>query len=468
MPRRGEGRALRNRLLMVISWPLLILLAASMIADYRSALSIADEAYDNALTGTVVALVTRLERDDDDKDIEVDIPPAADEILRSDAVDKIQYVVFDSHDKVIAGDAELLQLPRPEVANRSVLRDATVGKRALRTASYRYESPRMTATVIVAETTLKRRSAAHRILATIFWPNLLLIATALLLVYFGVRYALKPLDALGHNIATRGPNDFSPIAESGVPAEAGPLVQAINRLLQHLGRAGRAQQAFLSNAAHQLRTPLAGLQTQLELAVESLPVEARPRIERLRESTGRLVHFTNQMLALARSSSEGALISDHRPVDLAALLEDAASDLLDDALAKHIDLGFETVPAPVLGSSWMLREMLANLIDNAIAYTPEGGRVTARCGRSDEAGAFVEVQDDGPGIPESERSRVFERFYRAAGDGVPGTGLGLAIVKEVADRHAADVTIASGSEGVGTCIRVVFPDASDVIASARQ
>ncbi|MBS0349256.1 MAG: sensor histidine kinase [Proteobacteria bacterium] len=466
MPRLGEARALRNRLLVVISWPLLILLAASMVADYRSALSIADEAYDNALTGTAVALVTRLERDDDDKDIEVDIPPAADEILRSDAIDKIQYVVFDSREKVIAGDAELLQLPRPEVANRSVVQDARIGKRALRTASYRYESPRMTATVIVAETTLKRRHAANRILAMIFWPNLLLIAAALLLVYFGVRYALKPLDTLGRGIAARGPNDFSPIAETGVPAEAGPLVRAINRLLQHLGRAGRAQQAFLSNAAHQLRTPLAGLQTQLELAVEALPAEARPRIERLRESTGRLVHFTNQMLALARSSSEGALISEHRPVDLAALLEDAASDLLDDALAKQIDLGFETAPATVQGSRWMLREMLANLIENAIAYTPEGGQVTVRCGRNAEAGVFVEVEDDGPGIPESERSRVFERFYRGAASGAPGTGLGLAIVKEVADRHSAEVCIASGSEGVGTCIRVVFPELPGVVGTA--
>lgn len=466
MPRLGEARALRNRLLMVISWPLLILLAASMVADYRSALSIADEAYDNALTGTAVALVTRLERDDDDKDIEVDIPPAADEILRSDAIDKIQYVVFDSREKVIAGDAELLQLPRPEVANRSIVQNVKIGKRMLRTASYRYESPRMTATVIVAETTLKRRHAANRILAMIFWPNLLLITAALLLVYFGVRYALKPLETLGRDIAARGPNDFSPIAEAGVPAEAGPLVQAINRLLQHLGRAGRAQQAFLSNAAHQLRTPLAGLQTQLELAVEALPAEARPRIERLRESTGRLVHFTNQMLALARSSSEGALISEHRPVDLAALLEDAASDLLDDALAKQIDLGFETAPATVQGSRWMLREMLANLIENAIAYTPEGGQVTVRCGRNAEAGLFVEVEDDGPGIPESERSRVFERFYRGAASDAPGTGLGLAIVKEVADRHSAEVRIASGSEGVGTCVRVVFPEPPGVVGTA--
>jgi two-component system sensor histidine kinase TctE len=457
MPRRAEARTLRHRLLTFISWPLLIVLGVSMVADYRSALSIAGEAYDNALTSTAIALVTRLERDDDDKDIEVDIPPAADEILRSDAEDKVLYVVFDDKNKVVAGDPELLQLPRPAVANRTVLQDAQLGQRVLRTASYRYESPKLSATVIVAETTLKRKHAANRILATIFWPNLLLITMALLLVYFGVRFALKPLDALGQRIAERGSSDFSPIPEADVPSEAGPLVRAINRLMNHLGRASQAQQTFLSNSAHQLRTPLAGLQTQLELAVSALPEEARPRIERLQESTRRLIHFIHQMLALARSSSEGALISDHHPVALAELLEEGVSDQLDAALAKGIDLGCETSPVTVEGSRWMLREMLANLVENAINYTPAGGKVTARCGDSADDGPFVEVEDDGPGIPESERNRVFERFYRIADSLGPGTGLGLAIVKEVADRHAAEVLVGTGEHGAGTRVRVCFP-----------
>ncbi len=376
MGRRAEARTLRHRLLMFISWPLLVVLGISMVADYRSAIGIAAEAYDNGLSSTAIALVSRLERDDDDLDIEVDVPPAADQILRSDTEDRVQYVVFDDHGKVVAGDAELLALPRPEVVNRAVLQDAQLGGQTLRTASFRYESAALAATVIVAETTVKRTRAAHRILMAIVWPNLLLIAAALLLVYFGVRFALRPLDALGERIGRRGPGDFSPLAEADAPGETGPLVRAINRLMGNLDTAGRAQQVFLSNAAHQLRTPLAGLQTQLELAVDALPPEARPRIERLRDSTRRLAHFTHQMLALARSSSEGALISDHRPVELAGLLEAAASDLLDEALAKRIDLGFETAPATVDGSRWMLREMIANLVENAITYTPAGGRVT--------------------------------------------------------------------------------------------
>ena len=459
---RADAKTLRRRLLAFISWPLLVVLGFSMVADYRSAVGIAREAYDNALASTAVALVTRLERDDDDKDIEVDVPPAADEILRSDPQDRVLYVVFDDHGKIVAGDRELLVLPRPAEANRTILQDVRLGGQTLRTASFRYESPALSATVIVAETTVKRTRAARRILMAILWPNLLLITAALLLVYFGVRFALRPLDALGERIALRGPGDFSLLAEDDVPAEAGPLVRAINRLMGHLDKAGQAQQVFLSNAAHQLRTPLAGLQTQLELAVESLPPEARPRIERLRDSTRRLAHFTHQMLALARSSSEGALISDRHPVDLAGLLEDAASDLLDAAVAKDIDLGFETGPAMVEGSRWMLREMVANLIENAITYTPTGGRVTARCGVDVAGAACVEVEDSGPGIPPEERERIFERFYRLGGSGGGGTGLGLAIVKGVAERHSATISVLAGADGCGTRFRVVFPPRSSV------
>lgn len=456
MPGKAEGRTLRRRLLSFISWPLLVLLGISVVADYRSAVSIAGEAYDSALGSTVVALATRLERDDDDLDIEVDIPPAADEILRSDAVDEVAYVVFDTHGKVVAGDPRLLALPRPQVANQTILQDALLDGKKVRSASYLYQSERLQATVIVTETTLKRKRAANRILAMTFWPNLLLIASALMLVYFGVRFALKPLDTLGKRIAERGSMDFSPLVEADVPGEARPLVRSINQLMGSLDRAGRAQQAFLSNAAHQLRTPLAGLQTQLDLAADALPEEARPRIRHLQDASHRLSHFTHQMLALARSSSEGALISDHRPVELASLLEEAASDLLDGAVAKGIDLGFEADPVRVDGSRWMLREMLANLIDNAIHYTPAEGRVTVRCGHTEEGHVFVEVEDDGPGIPEEERSKVFERFYRVPGSAGAGTGLGLAIVREVADRHGAEVSIGSGADGCGARIRVSF------------
>lgn len=462
---RPEG-SLRRRLLLFISWPLLILLGMSILADYQSALGIAAEAYDSALSSLVISLVTRLERVDGDRLIEIDLPPAADEILRTDTRDKILYGVFNERDQVVAGDAVLLRLPRPTASNRVVLGDAQLGGRALRTASYRYESPTLQATVIVAETTRKRSHATNRILTAILWPNLLQLLVVQLLVYFGVRVALKPLDALGRRIGERGAQDFGALPEHEAPVEAGPLVRAINRLLARLGKATQAQQTFLSNAAHQLRTPLAGLQTQLELAIDTLPAQARPRIERLHHASQRLSHLTHQLLALARSSSEGALLCDHHAVDLAALVEETTADLLDLALGRGIDLGVESAAAGVLGSRWMLREMLANLIENAILYSPSGGRVTVRCGGGRQA-PFVEVEDDGPGIAPSERERVFERFYRIGGSDGEGSGLGLAIVREVAERHAGEIDLDAATPAGGTRIRVAFPALREVPSSGN-
>lgn len=450
-------RSLRRRLLVILSLPLFAMLAVSMIVDYRSALSIASDARDEALTRTVIALVTRLERDDDDKDIEVDIPPAADAILRADTVDRVRYVIFDDHERIVAGDRGLLALPRPTQDNTTLLADSRLDDTPVRIASYRYVSSAMVATVLVAETTHKRTQGAARILMAIVWPNLLLIGAALLLVHYGIGYALRPLDDLGHHIDQRGPNDFSPLDEGRVPAEARPLVRAINRLMQHLCRAGRAQQAFLSNAAHQLRTPLAGLHTQLELAAQTAPPAMQARMKSLLDAVQRLSHFTHQMLALARSSSEGAVAADHRPVDLDPLLGSVAADFLVRADAAGIDLGCDTAPCPVYGSPWMLREVAANLFENALHHAGPRAHVTGRCGVDDDGHPFMEVDDDGPGIPEAERDKVLDRFYRARGTAGEGTGLGLAIVKEVADRHDARVEILGGRSGRGTCVRIVFP-----------
>jgi two-component system sensor histidine kinase TctE len=449
---------LRGRLLISLAVPLLALLALSVVADYRTALRLANESYDYVLTGTAMALASRLEHDADDAPIEVDLPPAADAILRTDQEDTILYAVIDRNGRLVVGDRDLARLPLAPATSPPTLSDAWVGGSPVRVVSYAYSSDTLQATVMVAETTRKRDRAANKILSAIIWPNLVLIGATLLLVLAVVRFSLQPLDTLGAQIAARTPSDLSPIPDGDVPGEARPLVSALNRLLGNLDAAGHAQQLFLSNAAHQLRTPLAGLLTQLELAARALPAEARPRLERLQAATQRLAHSTHQMLALARSSRDAlsAEESTRRPVELGSLFEDGASDFIDAALARRIDLGFEAAPARVNGSDWMLRELLANLLDNAIKYTPAGGHVTARCGTDDTGAAWLEVEDDGPGIPEAERQRVFERFYRLGDSGVEGTGLGLAIVREVAERHDAVISLDAGAEGCGTRIRIIF------------
>lgn len=450
---------LRGRLMALLLVPLLTVLGLSVVADYRTALGLANATYDRALQGSAIALSSRLEGDADDAPLELDLPPAAEAILRTDPEDTVYYAVVEASGRLIAGDRSLAQAtslrPAPGTAQ---FEDVRMDGRPLRVVGLTHASVNagFQATVLVAETTRKRDHATAAILKAVIWPNLLLLTTTLVLVYFGVRLGLRPLDALGEQIDQRGSEDFSPVPEGAVPGEARPLVAAMNRLLGRLEAAGRAQQAFLSNAAHQLRTPLAGLQTQLELAGRDLPAAAQPRMARLLEATARLNHFVRQMLALARSSPEAAATTEFQEVELAGLLEDCASDFLDAALARQIELSFEPAPARVHGAPWLLREMLANLVDNAIAYAPAGGQVIVRCG-AEGGQAWLEVEDNGPGIPPGEHQRVFERFYRAPGAQPGGSGLGLAIVREVAERHSAKVQILDGTDGRGVRIRVGFP-----------
>jgi two-component system, OmpR family, sensor histidine kinase TctE len=442
--------------MLALLLPLLVVLALSVVADYRTALGLANDSYDHALLGSAVALSSRLEGDEDDAPLELDLPPAAEAILRTDPEDTVFYAVVESTGRLIAGDRSLAQATaaRPE-PGRPFFADIQVVGQALRLVAITHANARFQATVLVAETTRKRDNTTAAILKAVIWPNLLLLATTLVLVYFGVRLGLRPLDALGRQIDQRGSEDFSPVPKQGIPGEARPLVAAMNRLMSRLEAAGRAQQAFLSNAAHQLRTPLAGLQTQLELAGRDLPAEARPRIARLLDAAARLNHFIRQMLALARSSPEAAAATEFQTVELPGLLEECASDFLDAALARGLDLSFEPAPARVHGAPWLLRELLANLVDNAIAYAPAEGQVVVRCG-TDQGQAWLEVEDNGPGISPDEHHRVFERFYRAPGSQPGGSGLGLAIVREVAERHSAAVSILAGADGQGTRIRVTF------------
>jgi two-component system sensor histidine kinase TctE len=289
----------------------------------------------------------------------------------------------------------------------------------------------------------------------------------LLLVWIGVRVGLRPLLALRDQIARRSARDLAALDEAPVPNEVRPLTHALNRLFATVAQAADAQHRFLANAAHQLRTPLAGLQAQLELLSNELKQQSasdpalRERVARLHFGMQRLGHTANQFLALARAEPSANPAGDFRELDLADLAKDGVAAHFDHALVAHIDLGLEATPARVQASDWLLRELLANLIDNALAYTPPGGTVTVRCGsvgrgRLGSYDAFLEVEDDGPGIPEAERTRVFERFYRIAGGEREGNGLGLAIVEEIARAHAATVELTSGAGGRGARVRVTF------------
>lgn len=457
-PAERPLRTLRRRLLFFLLLPLGALLTLSLAADFHIAFEPAREAYDHSLTDDAVALAGRIHVIDGR--LEVDLPEAAEAVLRgSDGSDDEFLSVHGPDGRLLAGDADLRPAPTLPVG-RPILTDSELRGKRIRKASYLLETERGPVTVTIAETTHRRERSGSKILAAMILPNILLIIATLALVYFGVRSGLAPLTHLSEEISRRSPHDLSPLPRGDVPGEAEPLIKAMDGLIEDLRAAATAQQAFLANAAHQLKTPLAGLQTQLELAAAEIPDQYRHRVIRLRDATKRLSHLTHQLLALARSSPEANAAFEKRPTDLGRLVSESAANWYDQALAKAIDLGFEPQTVPVEGVDWLLRELLANLIDNALQYTPEGGKVTVRSGCDAAGHPYLEVEDDGPGIPTADRERIFDRFYRAEATPGMGTGLGLAIVKEVAERHGAAIEL--GDTAPGTRIRVAFPAPASV------
>ncbi|HEY2464819.1 MAG TPA: ATP-binding protein [Steroidobacteraceae bacterium] len=299
------------------------------------------------------------------------------------------------------------------------------------------------------------RAAALRVVI----PLILLLPIMIAAVAWIVRRGLKPLGFVAAEVQRRDARTLAPLGADNLPREVEPLVSELNRLLERLQRAFSAQRAFISDAAHELRSPLTALRLQLQL-LDRAPDEGE-RLEaraRLGAAVERAIHLVEQLLALARSEPQEAAM-DFEKVDLAAAAAEAIRDTHDLALARSIDLGLEATPGLyVQGNREALRTLARNLIDNAVRYTPPGGTVQVRC-RSAAQEAVLEVSDTGPGIPAADRERVFDRFYRRAATQEGGTGLGLAIVKAIAERHGARVELAEVPRG-GLRAAVKFPRAS--------
>jgi two-component system, OmpR family, sensor histidine kinase TctE len=278
------------------------------------------------------------------------------------------------------------------------------------------------------------------------------------LLWWGVKRGLKPLSRLSDDIGRRSSLDFSPLHEAGVVAEVQPLVASFNGLMARVEQSVELQRRFVSDAAHQLRTPITGLKTQTELALRlSDPDEVRHSLQQSLKAADHAAHLVNQLLLLARAEPGTQQRVGFAEVDLAALDKATTETWVQTALNRNIDLGFaaDGNACSLAGNPLLLGEMLNNLIDNALRYTQRGGRVTVHV-TCDAGACMLEVEDDGPGIPEAEREKVFERFYRGTDVSEEGCGLGLAIVREIAEGHAAQVSLLSGADGSGTRVRVIF------------
>jgi two-component system sensor histidine kinase TctE len=321
-------------------------------------------------------------------------------------------------------------------------------------------------TVRLADGSDGRLQWYRRLWFRVVLPNLVLAVGAAFAVNWAVRRALRPLLELKVAVEGRSPRDLTPLDAAGSPDEVRPLVLSLNRLFEMVNAQVESQRRFVADAAHQLRTPLAGLQAQVEAWAmpegQSVTLGAG-QLRKLRDATRRTSQLANQLLALSRADARSTASEPRQPVDLKALCEEVLEDCLDAAAAKLIDLGLEVRAVRVIGYAWLLRELLVNLVDNAVRYTQAGGQVTLRCGlRSIPANAaafcFLEVEDDGPGVPPQEHLRMRERFYRVPGTPGEGNGLGLAIADEIARVHGSQLQIDTGARGRGLrCMVLLEP-----------
>lgn len=452
------GPSLHRQLMLWLLLPQLVLWLAGGFAAYKLAERYTNAAIDASLSQASRALARQVKPIGNG--LLIDFPRAAQDVLEADPDDRLLYMVSTPPGQFILGN-RTLPAPPPLDAPRlgspyfydglMAAEGAGAERQRVRVAALYLGwgdegAPRQTMLVQVARSSANREELARSILFDMLLPLSSLVLLMSLIVWAGIRAGLGPLARLTRQVEGRAPSDLAPLRLESAPRELRSLATALNSLLASVQQNVATQKRFISDAAHQLRTPLAGLKSQAELALQATSdPEQRERLARVQQSAARSAHLVGQLLTLARAEPESATAQGRSRVDLQRLAEDTTAESVPRALRAGVDLGLaeETaVAGPTLvvqGNALLLREALSNLIDNAIRYAGAGATVTVSL-RREGAEAVLEVADNGPGIPAAQRERVFERFVRATDQG-EGCGLGLAIVKEIVERHAGRVAL---------------------------
>ncbi|WP_091456815.1 sensor histidine kinase [Giesbergeria anulus] len=469
-----EQRSLFGEILDWMLTPLLLLWPISLALTWLVAQGIANKPFDRALEYNAQALaqLVTVYRGK----VQFNLPQPASEILRADDSDIVYYQVVGPRGQLLSGERDLPMPPEDEIPNTSQvrLRDAELRGIDIRVAYIWVRLPitsKGLALVQVAETREKRSVLATEIIKGVMLPQFVILPLAVLLVWLALARGIRPLHQLEERIRARSPDDLSPLDHKAVPLEVAPLVDAVNDLLNRLHDSLATQKRFLADAAHQLKTPLAGLRMQADLAQRegTSTEELKRSLQQIGRSSIRATHTVNQLLALARAEGSGAVMP-REPCDLARLVIEVVRDSVPRALDKRIDLGYDGAEPGDAGvrleaNPTLLMELVRNLVDNAIHYTPSTaehpGVVTARVLTEPETQSLVlQVEDSGPGVPEAERELVFQPFYRALGTEADGSGLGLPIVLEIARQHGAEVSLDDAHPGQtppGALFTVRFP-----------
>ena len=466
--------SIRRSLVMWLVLPLALLVPATAFVFYRLALAPALDSLDHALDGTALALekLVRL----DDGMLSLSMSRELDDALRADRYDEVHWVALGPDGRVLGGDRELATIGGPPSAVDWRFFDAIYDRQPVRVALHSWSCVPAAADRIaglcearVSETLNKRQGVAQQVLAAAASAMLVEALVLAVMGWIAIVRSLKPVESLSKDIEQRSPEHLGPVDRPDIPREVAPLVTALNDLFARVVTASNAEKAFIADAAHQLRTPLTVLRTETELALlEEHPPQLEGLLRRLHIATTRAARLANQLLSQARAEHERHNSAIER-FDLKQIATEAAEEWVARSMDAGVDLGFELETARLDGHGFLLREMLANLLDNAINYAGHGARVTIRTRTSTVAPicAILEVEDNGPGIPEEDRERAFERFQRGNAGGT-GSGLGLSIVRDIAGHHNALAELLDGPGGVGLKVRVTFAPLDTQWRAARR
>jgi two-component system sensor histidine kinase TctE len=451
----GPRSSLQRRLFGWLMLPLLVALPLLGAALYQQVQGSAQSWLDDGLEDTALTLAGQI--DLRGGELRIDISATMDRALRFDRQDDIFYLVLGPRGEVLQGDAGLAEVqprPKPRPAGQSSYGDVKLRGRELRLVQLGRDCGEGLCQILVAETLHKRDALQSEIAGLVALNGITLAVLLALAGWWAIRQGLTPLTGLSAELERRDLHRLTPLT-ARLPRELVPLQSAFNRLFERLDRAAGAQREFLADAAHQLRTPLTSLQTEIELAMlEPHDQRVDPLLERLRQRVVRSARLAQQLLSLARAEDRNVDVGF--ALDLRDIATESGQEWAHRALPSGVDLGFELAEAPALGHAFLLREALENLIHNAVSYAGAGARITVRCGTSAE-GPWLEVEDNGPGIAPAERPAAMQRFRRGDKASGTGSGLGLAIAADIAARHGGRLALLDAHGGPGLRARLSLP-----------
>jgi len=463
-PPRASRPSLRRRLLAFLAIPMAVLLLLDALLSYGVALTYADRVHDRDLVDDALTLAKLLGSEPGSR-----LTQQARFLLEYDPDGRDYFSVASSRYGLLAGDGRLQgSLPASASGAAPTLYDTRLDGHGLRAAAVRVAAahdPGESLTITVAETLHDRHEQAREILLLAIAMQTLLIACVLSLVWFGVGRGLRVLDPLTARLAARS-HELTPIDGTDVPQEIRPLTRTIDALFGRLRDMLALHDRFIADAAHQLRTPLAGLSLQVDRALADSPTAAMTEaLEHIRQLTRRAARTSSQLLALTRAQT--APLDDVEPqrLDLAKLVPEAVAQRVHEAIRAGVDLGYQGPAQPlyILGEAAGVQDLLDNLIDNAMHYAGRGAIVTVHLRQRGDGGISLAVEDNGPGVPAELLPRLSERFFQVAGNSQGGSGLGLAIVQRIAERHRAEVVYRRG-ERRGLRVDVHFPPMPPAVA----